>query len=533
MRVRSAARFLRVAGIAGLGAFAGLEVTRLTSLMPALSDPDLAREEVLLTLVRAHLDPMTVGGVLLLAGLGLAYMQVTGSRLEAVIEVRQLLNLLVYGYAVALIVPMIPVQGLVALILLVLVVAGDLRGLNGRLVAVVLTGAVVVGAGLAAGALGWDPVRAQVPISVQITGLLPPASALCAYIVIRRNAWGPAEFGTFFTIVIVGGVLLAFESLATFYVGQPSLPGLDPALNRAGMFISGFLKSHHLVGRIGMSTVFAGLYMYYRFSARWGAIAAVLGYILVFATLNRQIILTTTLGLALLWAVARGGRARTPSAGARRLRALMVVGLAVVVIAGLLVVASEVRDEGFEVTSWNRLILWARAVDVARFTMPIGTGPGLTQYYTGSDLVPAETLQAFATALDLELADTLQRITRSGTFFAFGEKGYTVHSLWVEFVLEWGVAGILAIAWLLLGGLRILRRLRAAAATADRERLASAWAALLLAAMLSVSVITTVKFDLYWYFVVTYAFARMAAHDIGIGGREPSGRTMMPAATAR
>jgi O-antigen ligase len=232
------------------------------------------------------------------------------------------------------------------------------------------------------------------------------------------------------------------------FIGLDLLPALHPwAVHASGRFMSLVFTSYDLAGEYLVLALAAGLYFGRTRGRSWYLVTALLGIPIV-VTFQRSALLgaVATL-LSFVW-LAQRYRGRLTYL-------ILGVGLAVCVAGGGLVhpmmrMASAALGRDIRPDYWSadtlevRLGFWARAIDLGRFTFPLGVGPGMARYALRFPVPEVErNFSATAWAAYSSMA-TGQRTTSS-------------HNTFLEFVLENGALGALvlgALAAVLVGSFR-------------------------------------------------------------------------------
>jgi len=494
-----------------LGIMTALIITNTLTVLPSeMSDPDSTRVSAFLSVLTTNLNWATILCLtitLLLLGTHIG----RSSPFTKSFSMVGVTNVLVYLCGVSIFLPFMPVSLLA--FLLVLCMLSRRPGKQGIFKSQVVFFAFIVlnVFGLTTGLVGIDKIRAGIPIGSQLLEVFPYILAFIIYFIIKRNGWRLHNFERFFKIIMIGGLFLSVEALLTFYVGRSTLPYLSRlSVAEPNMFQSIFFQSQHYVGRIGLTTIFMALYFYYRTRRNGYILAAILGGLLVFSTSNRQVILSCLLGLGIVQTFSWSG-------GPRVLWNTIHQRVVAVILLGLLVVAGQSFIQSITVarnansverTVRNRLLHTARAVDVLWYTSFLGTGPGLDGFYRGSSSVP--TTIAFDPVVELLQED---RKFALGLFRRNGledQEAYSVHSIWVRFILQLGVAGLIFLIYLVSRAWKLFRKLRGAHDVDTR----AAWTIFSFACALSLSMATTVKFSLYWYFVLAFVFAHQGVREL-------------------
>jgi hypothetical protein len=359
-------------------------------------------------------------------------------------------------------------------------------------------------AGWTAGALGLDQVRGDIPMDLQLVFAIPYLTTFAMVFAMSRSGFGLREYEALLKVIMVGGVFLAGEAGLTRYIGREFLlPGFPSSIYQSTMFMSFLTQSHHVVARVAMTMVFFGLYLHLRVRETRYLVCAGLGLLLLFATFDRAPILAT-LGALCAYAIQRQG----PNSGdqqkwaGRQLARGLIILVTLTLTAGAFARITSVREANSLSTSFEtRALLLARSADVFAYVPLFGTGPNLEGYYSGSSDVPPKVLFSAADALGVSRAFAITKVMRGS--FLFSDGGYTTHNLWIEIVQHWGIVALVAGCWFFWASARRWHQLtKTRNEWSDPARL-TFW----FAVCLCVSMLTTVKFEYYWFFFVVFAFA--------------------------
>ena len=421
----------------------------------------------------------------------------------------------------SLVVPIIPVQ-IVTLFLLALFVISSVFSPqvrtvgNGFRLALGLFIALNV-VGILVSVFQLDDVRHRIPMLRQLVGALPYITAFLVYYGVQRNNWELPDFEKIIKIVVFGTILLAVEALGTWYIGRSALPVpiFGPSVSGSGLFESFFIRNHHGVARIALIAIFGSLYLFSRYGLRQYLVLAGISGLVLIATLDRMPIMVGVVGLGLFMSV---GRSRTlaPKAGsvAQRILVRGVVSIFALVLAGYaanfaLQRVTLVRDaSALGQVFQSRLVHHARALDVFVYTPIIGTGPQLDQFYQGSSFVPPTFLNSAVKTFGISPDWALRRIMGEG--FRRDGASYSAHSLWLEFMMHWGIFGVAAVLCLLYMTFKTFVKLSGS----RRETSQAAWAIFILASGLSATMITTSRFRYWWLFVLLYLFVSRCLEEL-------------------
>ena len=109
-------------------------------------------------------------------------------------------------------------------------------------------------------------------------------------------------------------------------------------------------------------------------------------------------------------------------------------------------------------------------------------------------------------------------ITREGVLVTEGLNSYTLHNLWFQFIIEWGIVGFALVVYLWYGGWKLFRQAtEVARRTRERKMMIPVWILFGFAGSLSFSMLFTSKFYVYWYFVLVFLFLRTTVREAMVG----------------
>jgi len=80
----------------------------------------------------------------------------------------------------------------------------------------------------------------------------------------------------------------------------------------------------------------------------------------------------------------------------------------------------------------------------------------------------------------------------------------------VRFILEWGVVGLIFLIYVVRQAWKLFRKLQGAHGVDTR----AAWTIFSFAIALTLSMATTVKFALYWYFALVFVFVHQGVKEL-------------------
>jgi hypothetical protein len=174
---------------------------------------------------------------------------------------------------------------------------------------------------------------------------------------------------------------------------------------------------------------------------------------------------------------------------------------------------AETRSVNILSTAFEaRLAHWARVADVLEYSPILGTGPGVDSYYLGSGSIPPKNLFAAAEWLGVTDRWVLNRVARNQLYSYQEDRGFSAHNAWLGLMMHWGLAlGGFGVLYLVYQAFRAARTLALVHPSLDTRQ---AWLALALSVGLAVSVLTTSKFNAYWFFAITFYFTALNLKQI-------------------
>ena len=364
--------------------------------------------------------------------------------------------------------------------------------------------------------LGLDDVGSTLPVGVRLNGLLAYVHTGLVLGVIRMNHWRVRDFEPFFWWIMILGVFISIEAIAAFYLGLGGNIELFGTKSSSGngLFQSVFVGNFHVVARIAMTMLFISVYFYWRRRNPLYLSVPVLAALLLFATTSRQSIVATGLGILLLVVLFRGSRSFRNLKKSEInvvLYPLITVG---VFLAGVVIVAlaAEARNASplnlDSSTITQRYLLLARGLDVMAYNYGLGTGPQMYTYYSGSTSVPTSVSQHLLRVRGLTDEQLWSGVAYPDEAITGGPRGFTLHNLWVQLVIEWGAFGLAVELYLLLTFWRTYRRARRATKLLRGQGpTPGVWIIFALAVSVFFSVTFTSKFYHLEYLVLLFLFA--------------------------
>jgi len=363
--------------------------------------------------------------------------------------------------------------------------------------------------------VGLDNVWPTVPKKSYYQGILMFFHAILIYYVVKRNEWGIKEFDTIFKWILIFGALISIESLITFYAGFGTNVNIfgEAPLTYFGTFQSIFVMSYHEVGRIAMTMIFISLYFFASYRNPKYIVTFILGFLLLTSTLNRQVIIATLLGLAMIFVLRRNLIARRYVS--RKILNIVLYQLLFCVLVFSFIISTEViatyRGAG---GLFDRTIKLIRGLDVMIYTKGLGTGGGSTviPYYLSSLFVPPTASNIILPYLGMDFNSALRHIEREirGEVFA-----YTLHNFWFEVIVGWGVVGLVALFYLFYWVWKLFWKVftfeKMGCAVNDTRPV---WIVFALVFSVSISVLFTSKFQHVWYFVILFLFLEKCVQKV-------------------
>ena len=496
------------------GLFLGLLLTNLmTGNFFATSQSPLT-VKLVETFGDALLDPGTLVSGIFLAALTCLLIIISPCSRRISVYVPPLINLMIYLFISSFTIYRLPGVVLSALLFILCLISSDKNRIQTNLRffwLFFICFLFLQGAGIYTGISGIDPIRQHIPVSVQVVHTIVYLNAFMVYYAIRRTCWGIGQFETFSRIFMVFASVIALESVLSFYLkigNEVSLMGHLPLFD-GKMFQSRLIGYYHFVGRIGIAFYFLSLYFWFKHKKRKDAVCIVLGAMLVFSTANRQVILSTVIGTALLFFSAlwyRIRQAESPVRAAKFIFFAVVILLCVCVSAIFLSKQTmKVRENYQGKASFQlakRSMRLARGIDAFKHTFPLGSGAGLNSYYMGSRDVDWAVTEKVAGWLGYTLDYAQWLISPNDLEKQYGlHSAHTIHNLWMRVMIEFGLAGLLFV-----GGLGIRMVAQGFRLLQEPSPNYHKWAVFSMVAALFISLFFTVKFRHFWFLALMFLF---------------------------
>jgi len=363
--------------------------------------------------------------------------------------------------------------------------------------------------GILDGIMGYNPIRANLPLVEQLKGMSYITDAFIVYYVIVKNDWQFEEFEKLFRIVLLGGIIISLECLFTFYAG---IQISRFSINYLGAFNSMFIGRFYYPGIIGISISFLSIYFWrkYRKNGIWYLIIFFLGSFLTFSTLSRSMmgsyvsgmVFFLLLSLMYSWHLTRRDSMIKPC--------FVIIGFIIVssMLFGLVEVAVKKRPDILSSNAiWGRGYRYMRAVDVLYQHGLLGTGFGIARYYSHSSSVhPVVSRYISPYTSDYYSRNMIHSplLLRENKAAFLTE---SIHSLSFDFILALGLVGLFFITYLIFHGWKIFRFIINFAKKHRRKyRLSPVFAICALILSVCMGVQTTSKFESYWYFAILFSF---------------------------
>ena len=276
----------------------------------------------------------------------------------------------------------------------------------------------------------------------------------------------------------------------------------DEMTGASGGFGGVFLGGPDGLGRMAIMIVFAALY-FVSFRRSWGYfVLVVAGLLLVLVSGSRPVAISALAGFLLYLWLCRHQRqrvVRTPFFASLVLLIAIFLPWGVYVFQAEGAVVGSVqsvtqRQDYFQagVGTLERLAIWARGLDVLIATFPFGTGGGLYPYYMAASIPAHFSFSGVA-------ATIYARIT--------AHEIVSAHNLYVEFIVENGLAGVILVGWyglLCWRSYKTFRRLGTSLDEQHRYLLISTFCILFAAAL---NVMTDATFKAYWLYAILLSVA--------------------------
>jgi len=360
--------------------------------------------------------------------------------------------------------------------------------------------------------------RASIPIFQQIISFTPVYHASIYFLVLILNDWGSKEFENFIKVILFFGVLLFLESLLAFYFKVDGL--VDVSLG-FGMFQGAFLAGYHKVARLAMTIGFFSLFIYSRELKKYYLLIFLFSILISFSTLNRSAVGAFFVGMAII--LVQLFYLHFPHLSVRQKNRIGLVFFVVILILGVLMISltGQVRNEivGQEInveqlvkTLTGRIILMARGVEIFMGNFWIGTGAQNVSVFLAAEEIPIEfslTIQSWLYELVGKYMDV---VSSPEIWLREFFTGRTIHNLWLNFILEWGITGLLIVGGIIYGGTRWIRIAWKFIRSGDK-RIIPFGIMLAYGFSLSMSMLFTIIFRYYSLFVVIILLTGVLAHD--------------------
>jgi len=370
--------------------------------------------------------------------------------------------------------------------------------------------------GFLQGFSGINKVREVIPLNFQITHILHLANALLVYYVIVKNNWDFKEFERFFKLILMFGLIIGIECIITFYLDiKKDLSIFYSSINFLGFFNSTFIGSYHRVGRIGITMIFMSIYFISKYKKKIYILYFILGYLLVFATLSRMIVMATTIFLFifLFFAIKYSWFSHKISIPIKGISYIVIAIFVIFLFNFLLEKGKEKRGEHF--TSYvgfiSRALIYSRAIDVFIQNPIIGTGTGLVPFYLVSSRIPKHFSDWFEYKFNL-INFGLPYLDRGGTFYDIPtyEDVITIHNLYLQFVLELGIGGIVFLIIIFYKGKKMFFDILSCSKEYNSKYSRIMYfSVFFLVITILFTMLTTVKFSIYWYYAILFGFVNM------------------------
>ena len=157
----------------------------------------------------------------------------------------------------------------------------------------------------------------------------------------------------------------------------------------------------------------------------------------------------------------------------------------------------------------KRSLKFAKAGDVVVKTFPLGSGVGLQQFFSGSRLIPSNLSDSLGYAYEYDLwqVDRLTIGQKQDTDRLDQERGFSVHSSYLETIVELGLIGLFLILYLFIyianHFFRIFSINKNQSLSVSLTQMLSVF---MMTASVMVSILATSKFNDFWLIALTIGF---------------------------
>jgi O-antigen ligase len=243
---------------------------------------------------------------------------------------------------------------------------------------------------------------------------------------------------TMLLLFVLAGIEMTVESITLYYLGL--FPALHPgAINLGGRFQSLTQNNFDTVGLVMIIAICCAVYFIWSRRAYPFLLGIPFMIMPILATFERAPLLAVLVVIAFVIWISTNGFLRVvcASAGVLVILSTVLFDLGDVLANAMgSALAGEVRDDYTEAaTAWVRMALWGRAFDLFIYWFPFGIGPGLFPFSLNST-APGYILDLF----DINNPDVIRIYQNLFTYHST-----TAHNLYIEFMVEHGLLGVIAL----------------------------------------------------------------------------------------
>lgn len=289
-----------------------------------------------------------------------------------------------------------------------------------------------------------------------ITGCSWIINGIC--ILVLYMCFGRPDFQRLFKLIMVCTIILGIESLVMYYLlflllkSPYALPSISSEFRFGGFLV----KSAGLTGNLGLILIAISVYFDSISSKRLLYKAGMLlGGLIVFSAQLRSGIFALILivaCLAYLFLLNKKKRIRFPIL----IRSLLSVLLIVTMLMGTMNLrGGKWADLANPNSLFVRLAMWARALDIGIESFPFGVGPGMAHFHT--EYANRRSI-LFSCLIDFFPEGRDVMLQSESRFFSNSQEGMltSLHSSHIEFIVEYGLLGLIVVFLLFFYPLKIL-----------------------------------------------------------------------------
>ena len=330
------------------------------------------------------------------------------------------------------------------------------------------------------------------------------------FYIVSKYRWEVEDFEKFFKYLLYFSTIVAIEFLIVISsIVMGSGIGIDSAFNLL-MFNSVIVGSYHIVGRLALIGLFFSLYLFSRYREYKYIFFLLFMFGLMLSTLNRQVVLSGLLCLGMIFIIEVLMNEQNNIRKFFKLVPVIIIAIGIPILANIQV--QNIRgDDAQSIVQGiqKRSLKFAKAGDVVVKTFPLGSGVGLQQFFSGSRLIPSNLSDSLGYAYEYDLwqVDRLTIGQKQDTDRLDQQRGFSVHSSYLETIVELGLIGLFLILYLFIyianHFFRIFSINKNQSLSVSLTQMLSVF---MMTASVMVSILATSKFNDFWLIALTIGF---------------------------